>query len=509
MAPWRNQALMHGYSSSIAIPLFIQAEVFGALMIYATEPDAFSGEEVQLLSELANDLAFGLSSLQTEAERKRAENEIRALNEDLEQRVRARTAELRQARERECEIGSRIQKTLLVDPPPAHLPGVSVASLAVPTQRIDGDFIVFMEPHARSFDVIVGDVMGKGIPAALLGAATKAHLRKALGHLSAISAADELPKPEDIITLTHTKIACQLIELESFVTLCYARVDQQRSVVELVDCGHTGVIHLHARSGKTDLLRGDNLPLGVREDEQYEQKTYPIEAGDMLVLFSDGITEARDSSGELFGTDRLRRYIETNCHLEPELLIETIHQSLITHCGSEHFADDVTLVAVYVEEVGPPLLHTEMTINSDLRQLHEAREFVHSFCERLPRPWLGQASTFCLELAINEAASNIMRHAYDGRTDQSIYLEADAYSDYVAIRLRHHGKAFTPEPATPPSFETCRQSGFGLYLLSQCVDEIRYYQDSLGMNCISLTKLSRQNPSCESETPWRFRQKAS
>jgi sigma-B regulation protein RsbU (phosphoserine phosphatase) len=508
MTPWRREALRHGYSSILAVPLFVQSEVFGSISIYSAETDAFSADETQLLTELASDLAFGIATLRTEAQRRRAEKELVALNAELEERVTARTAELAQAHEREFAIGSRIQQTLLLDYPPMHLPGIRIAALALPTQRIDGDFIVFMEPQERSFDVIVGDVMGKGIPAALLGAATKAHLLKALGYLSAFSSSDQLPKPEDIVMLAHADIVHQLIELDSFVTLCYARIDPQNSVVELVDCGHTGMIQLHGRTGRAELLRGDNLPLGVREDERYEQKAFPIEAGDSLFLFSDGITEARNADGELFGLERLQQCITAHRWLEPEPLVETIRQALIAHCGSDHFADDVTIVAVRVEEVGPPMLHTETTIKSDLRQLHEVREFIRSFCSKLPGRLLGQDSVCSLELAVNEAASNIMKHAYRGRADQPIYIEAEAFQSYVAVRLHHHGHGFTPAPLSPPSFDPPRESGFGLYMLSKCVDEVHYYQDSRGMNCISLTKLSRKRPANESETPWRFEQKS-
>lgn len=488
MAPWRERALMHGYASSLAIPLFLGAEVFGALSIYASEADAFSADEVNLLTELAKDLAFGISTLRTRAERTRAEEELRTLNAELEERVLVRTRELQKAHEQEFEIGCKIQQTLLLDPLPEYMAGICIAALALPTQRIDGDFVVFTKPRGRAFDVIVGDVMGKGIPAALLGAATKSHLLKALGQLSASSRADELPRPEDVVMRMHADISRQLVNLESFVTLSYTRIDPLRRIAQLVDCGHTGMIQLHGKSGTADLRHGDNLPLGVREDEIYKQRTFSLEAGDSVFLFSDGITEARNASGEIFGLDRLREFIEEHKELEPAALVEAIRGAVVSYCGSDHLADDVTMVAVRVDETGPPIQKAVKTIKSDLRQLHEAREFVRSFCEHLPDGLLSCTSVDALELAVNEAASNIMKHAYHGRTDRLIHIEAEAFPSRATIQLHHDGSPFSPKPVSQLPGGTLRESGWGLFMLSRCVDEVHYFLDERGGSCICLTR---------------------
>ncbi len=170
LAPWRADALRRGYASSIAIPLVDDGRPFGALSIYSSEIEAFGGEEVRLLTELAGDLGYGIVSLRTQAERKKAEAE-------------------EVVREREVAIGFRIQQMLLLDEPPRDIPGLRVAALNIPSQRIAGDFYDFFTHQDESLDVIVADVMGKGIPAALLGAATKSHFTEALCHLMALSPA--------------------------------------------------------------------------------------------------------------------------------------------------------------------------------------------------------------------------------------------------------------------------------------------------------------------------------
>jgi serine phosphatase RsbU (regulator of sigma subunit)/anti-sigma regulatory factor (Ser/Thr protein kinase) len=472
LAPWRADALRRGYASSIAIPLTAEGRPFGALTIYSSEIEAFGDEEVRLLTELAGDLAYGIVALRTQAERQRAEAE-------------------EMAREREIAIGFRIQQMLLLDEPPRDISGLRVATLAIPSQRIAGDFYHFFTHQDESLDVVIADVMGKGIPAALLGAATKSYFTEALCHLMALSPADVLPEPREVVTLAHAYMARHLIELESFVTLCYARVDLSRRRLDLVDCGHTGVIHVRGRTDLCEMLHGDNLPLGIREGEIYDQIAVPFEPGDVFLFYSDGVTEASNAAGDLFGTDRLMACVRMNGHLAPDALVGAIQTAVLAFAGSSRLGDDLTCVAVEVGERRRPLARREAEIRSDLRDLRRAREFVRAFCTTLPGSPLDPDRIAALELAVNEAASNVMKHAYHGRTDQRIHLEAEAFPDHVAVQLHHLGDPFDPSAVPPPSFDGSRESGFGVYLITRSADDVRYYRDERGGNCIALTKMRK------------------
>ena len=467
--PWRAEALKRGYASSIGIPLMRDSIPFGALTIYASEPESFGDEEVQLLTELAGDLAFGVTALRTRSERKKA-------------------VELQAAREREIQIGSEIQRTLLFDPLPTDLRGLRVAALSVPSKQVDGDFYYFYKHEDQRVDLIVADVMGKGIPAALLGAATKSHFLEALSHLLDASPAGILPQPREIVTLAHAVMVQHLIDLESFVTLCYVRFDPDRRVIEFVDAGHTGLIHYKAATGRCEVLHGDNLPLGFRKREIYNQQSATFEADDLLVLFSDGVTETRNPAQELFGIERLTHCIESNRALDPEDLVKAIRNTVVSFAESKATTDDLTCVVIKVVESERPQAYANLEIRSDLQELGRARKFVRAFCHDLSGATLDEEYVGKMELAVTEACSNIIKHAFHGRTDQQIQIEMEGFPDRISLRLYHLGDPFDPSSVSEPRLDGSQESGFGVYIITQSVDVVRYYRDERGRSCIALTK---------------------
>ena len=292
--------------------------------------------------------------------------------EDITDRKRADAA-LLQAREREIDIGFRIQHTLLLGQPPEDQPYVEIAAVTTPSQRIDGDFYDFFKHGNRYLDVVVGDVMGKGVPAALLGAATKSHMLRAMSELMFIGP-DTIPSPEQIISAVHAEVVHQFIALESFVTLCYARLDLEEQRLDLVDCGHTRTIHWQHHTATCQLLQGENAPLGCLEQEVHQQVSFPFSSGDLFVFYSDGLTEAENAAGEQFGEERLTAAVETHGARTPQQLVDTIRQEIVDFTESEAFADDLTCVVVkvvgeqsqQVQQTPQTQFETERAIDSPL-----------------------------------------------------------------------------------------------------------------------------------------------
>jgi anti-sigma regulatory factor (Ser/Thr protein kinase) len=113
---------------------------------------------------------------------------------------------------------------------------------------------------------------------------------------------------------------------------------------------------------------------------------------------------------------------------------------------------------------------------------------VRSACRDVAGLPLDEDSIGKLELAVTEACSNIVKHAYHGRADQWIHLEAEAFPGKVSVRLHHLGEPFDPSKVAPPRLDGSQDSGFGVYLITHSVDEVRYYRDERGRNCIALVK---------------------
>ena len=403
-----------------------------------------------------------------------------------------REMDQRKAREKEIiDIGSEIQQTLLQGQPPQDFPGIGVAAFTMQSLRIGGDFYDFFKHNDQCLDIIIGDVMGKGIPAALMGAAIKNQFVRAINHLIAREGIGRIPEPEEIVRLVHSELSAELIKLDSFVTLCYARVDLNGSRLSFVDCGHAKSLHFRQATGKHVVLEGENVPLGVSESEYYRQVSVPFELGDLFVFYSDGVTEMRNEAGEFFGLERLGKFMEENRRLPPGELVRGIRRAVVSFSGTEVFSDDVACVIMRIEgaKTDFPLARDYLEMSSDLSELVRVRAFVKEVCGNIPPSALSEQGKSQLELAVHEVITNIIRHAYHGRPNKLIQMEVELSYEKITFRLCHWGEGYEPGDIEPPDFDDdTRQVGFGLYIIDQVADEVRYVQDEDGKNCVYLVK---------------------
>lgn len=404
---------------------------------------------------------------------------------DSLQRAALENERLRQ----EVEIGSKIHNTLLAGQQPKEMDGIDVAILTLPSRMVDGDFIEFFRHNDRCLDIIVGDVMGKGIPAALLGAATKSQFHHAMSYLLFLDNT-RYPEPAVVVRKVHGEIAAQLIALESFVTVCYARIDLRSRNLIYVDCGHTRTIHYHQSSGECSFLQGDNMPLGFTQRETHRQEFVPFEEGDLFVFYSDGVTESKNSEGEYFGEERLTELIRLEHALSPKDLVQRIREEVSGFIQRGSFDDDLTCVVAKIDSLQgrpwTPML--ELSIRSLTEELPKIRGFVRRACLEIANPpWCAERCNE-LEVALFEAAANVINHAYRGQSDRQLSFEGRVQDDRVVIYLKHDGEMFNPREVLLPEQDPLQDRGRGLYIISNFVEEVLYTRDQQGRNSIRLTK---------------------
>ena len=269
-------------------------------------------------------------------------------------RFRKMEAELARARAREIDIAAKIQRTLLMGEPP-RIPGLRTACLAVPSRGVDGDFYDFFRLDDHSLDILIGDVMGKGIAAALLGAAVKNECLRVIGESNRSACGNAPPEPEAVIDRLHRGLIDHLEDIETFVTLCYARLDLRRREIRMVDCGHTRTLHYRASERRVVPLEGFNVPLGLPESEPFRQIAVRFSPGDVFLFYSDGLTEARGPDDEMFGEDRLVALLREEASPDPEALIRRIDDAVARFAGGAAGDDDMTCVAAALSDAEPPL----------------------------------------------------------------------------------------------------------------------------------------------------------
>lgn len=259
--------------------------------------------------------------------------------------------ELAQARAREADIAAAIQKRLLLRQVPADLDGFSIASRTTASQVVDGDFYTFTRFSSTCFEVLIADVMGKGVAAALLAAGVKSTYRRVLLELLAGDAERGIPSPEAVVNAMHAVLTPELIALESFVTLTLARLDRAAGTMRWVNAGHTPLLLARSRDVAPIELPGNNLPLGVVEAEAYVSAATSIAPGDGVMLYSDGFTDATNDRGVEYGLDRLRDVLarERARQASSEAILAALEQDVEAFTGNRPAGDDRSAVMIQLE----------------------------------------------------------------------------------------------------------------------------------------------------------------
>ena len=304
--------VLQGVRSVLAVPLGVSEKVFG--IIYADSPIAegrFTEDHLKVLTTLASVAAI------------RVEN------------ARLTEARFQQERlERELQLAMEIQQRFQPTASP-QIPGYEFQGISFPCYEIGGDYYDFIQRDDGRLVIALGDVSGKGTAAALLMSSLHAAIHAQTGSHDTIV---------ETISAVNKYLA-ENIPPNRFVTLFYAELDPESGAVSFLNAGHNPPLIVHA-AGTVEQLASGGLPLGIRADADYREGRTHMQRGDVLVIYSDGVTEAASPSGEEFGPTRLYEVVSRNVDASAAGIRDRIESALTKFSQGTKAADDITLVIV-------------------------------------------------------------------------------------------------------------------------------------------------------------------
>jgi sigma-B regulation protein RsbU (phosphoserine phosphatase) len=306
--------------SELAIPMLLKDRCIGVVDLESPELDAFNKRDVEILTLLASQAAVAI-------ENARLYEEVRANEERLEKELR---------------FAQRVQTALLPAGLPKRLKGVDVAAAFDSARELGGDFHDYLSPDAHTLVIVVGDVSGKGVPAALYSVFAAEAVR---GRTFRRRYIPERSTPAGVLSSVNTILHQRQLE-EYYCTLCYTVFDLKRRSVTLANSGLPYPIRCSADGCAQIELPG--VPLGSFPGTTYDEVTFALHAGDLFVFCSDGVFEAMNSQGQEFTAERLLEVVSRSRELTPERLVETIVAAVSDWRGDAAPNDDMTAVAVRI-----------------------------------------------------------------------------------------------------------------------------------------------------------------
>jgi len=301
--------------SELVVPLIYKDKVIGVLDLEHTRRGFFTDDHRRTMMTLAAQVAIAIENARLYEEIARQERRL----------------------ERDLALARELQMRLLPQTLP-KLPNLELAAKFVPARAIGGDLYDFIPYSLSRLGIVIGDVSGKGAPAAIYAALVSGILR---------SHAPIEPGPAEMLRAVNLSLAERRIEAQ-FVSLIYAVWDDAHRTLLVANSGLPRPIHVHA--GKNHVVEATGLPLGLFDDANYDEFRFKMKPGDVFVFFSDGILDARNRHGEMFGRGRVEKLIEECGGRSADCVVDILFKAVAEHSAGVETFDDQTVVAIKVKD---------------------------------------------------------------------------------------------------------------------------------------------------------------
>lgn len=300
--------------SELAVPLIYKDSVIGVLDLEHTKRGFFTDDHQRTMTTLAAQIAIAIENARLYEQIARQERRL----------------------ERDLAMARELQFRLLPQSRP-KLDNLEIAAKFSPARAIGGDLYDFLSYSNSRTAIAIGDISGKGAPAAIYAALVSGILR---------SHAPMEPAPAEMLAAVNYSLAERRIEGQ-FVSLIYAVWDDMNSTLQVSNSGLPRPVYCH--KGKTQLIEATGLPLGLFDDAEYDEFTFQAEPEDIFVFFSDGILDATNKAGDLFGRARLETIIAECSGNSAESMVKSIFKAAADHASGVETFDDETVVVIKVK----------------------------------------------------------------------------------------------------------------------------------------------------------------
>lgn len=381
---------------------------------------------------------------------------IQELQEATRQQERAR---------RELEIASEIQESFLQPAPLPDGAGFEVHASCREAGQVGGDFYDHFLLADGNLAFCLADVSGKGVPAAIMMAACRTLVR-ACAHLD--------PDPARCLHEVNQRL-CEGNRLRMFVTCVYGVLDPRTGEVRLCNAGHAPPFLLSPDGGVEAAPRGGNRALGVRPDSPLASQDLRLPPGAGLFLFSDGLNEAQDPDGELFGMARVEEILRRRAALAPRDLLAALDEDLAAFTRGAPPADDRTMLAVRWTP-----LASRLTLENRVEEVERAQEWLTGVMGSAASPRAARQ----VALALEELLVNVIRHGLPPGEVSPLRLEAAVRAGRLEVRLEDEGRPF--DPTLPPEDPDPAVGGRGLRLATWAVEGLAWRREG-GRNVVTFT----------------------
>ena len=310
---YNEAAKKEGLCSMLCAGLKVKDKSVGTIHLYTDEPHEFTEDEKKLVQSIASQAAIAIENAK--------------LNEQNIEKQRM---------ERELAVAGEIQTELLPQKSP-NLDGYDIKTKFIPYGQLSGDLYDFIELGNQNVGLVIADVSGKGIPSAILMATTHASIR---------AAADDTSRAVKVIEAVN-KYLCEYTRTTEFVTIFYGVLDTKNYTLTYTNAGHNPPIVF--REGIGVFLEQGGIPTGILEEAEYGEEQINLFPGDVILLYTDGVTEALNTQREIFGMRRLMRVVQQNHKTDSEELVNAIYSSMLEFTDGAPQSDDLTLIVIKVK----------------------------------------------------------------------------------------------------------------------------------------------------------------